>query len=173
MNITQKIAPCLWFDHQAEEAAKFYTSVFKNSKIGRVSRYPATGQEIHRRQPGSVMTVEFELDGQRFTALNGGPDFKFTEAVSLQINCDTQEEVDHYWDKLTQGGDPKAQQCGWLKDKFGLSWQVVPRVLPDMLQDHASPRAQKAMEALLRMKKIDIRELERAASEFAGSGQRR
>ena len=167
MKITQRIAPCLWFDHQAEEAAKFYVSVFKNSRIGRVSRYTATGQEIHGRQPGSVMTVEFELDGQRFTALNGGPDFRFTEAVSFQINCETQEEIDFYWNKLSQGGDPKAQQCGWLKDRFGLSWQVVPTVLPDMLQDHESPRAQRAMEALLRMKKIDIRELERAAGEYA------
>ena len=163
MKITQRIAPCLWFDHQAEEAAKFYVSVFKNSKIGRVSRYSETGREIHGRQPGSVMTVEFELDGQRFTALNGGPDFKFTEAVSFQINCETQEEVDQYWDKLSQGGDPKAQQCGWLKDRFGLSWQVIPTVLTDMLQDHESPRAKRAMEALLRMKKIEIRELERAA----------
>jgi predicted 3-demethylubiquinone-9 3-methyltransferase (glyoxalase superfamily) len=172
MNISQKIAPCLWFDSQAEEAAKFYVSVFKNSKIGRVSRYPAVGQEIHGRKAGSVMTVEFELDGQRFTALNGGPDFRFTEAVSFQINCDTQEEVDLYWNKLSQGGDPKAQQCGWLKDRFGLSWQVIPKVLTDMLQEHESPRAQKAMEAMLKMKKIDIRELERAVGEFAAPGQR-
>src|SRR5688500_16182126 len=159
----QRIAPCLWFDDQAEGAANYYVSIFKNSRIREISRYGEAGQEIHGRKPGSVMTVEFELDGQTFTALNGGPDFKFNEAVSFQIHCDTQEEVDYHWDKLSQGGDPKAQQCGWLKDRFGLSWQVVPRLLTDMLQDHESPRAQKAMEALLRMKKIDIRELERAA----------
>jgi predicted 3-demethylubiquinone-9 3-methyltransferase (glyoxalase superfamily) len=111
------------------------------------------------------MTVAFELDGQAFTALNGGPVFTFNEAVSLQVNCDTQEEVDYYWDRLSEGGDPKAQQCGWLKDKYGLSWQIVPRVLPEMLKDHESPKAQRAMEAMLRMKKLDIRELERA---FAG-----
>jgi predicted 3-demethylubiquinone-9 3-methyltransferase (glyoxalase superfamily) len=139
-------------------------SVFKNSKIVRVSRYPRAGQETHKQQAGSVMTVEFELDGQPFTALNGGPAFTFNEAVSLQVNCANQEEVDSYWDKLSQGGDPKAQQCGWLKDKYGLSWQIIPTILPKMLEDHESPTAQRAMEAMLRMKKIDIRELERAVS---------
>ena len=162
MQITQKIAPCLWFDHQAEEAATFYVSVFKNSKITSVSRYGKAGQETHKQRPGSVMTVAFELDGQAFTALNGGPVFKFNEAVSFQVNCKNQEEVDYYWDKLSRGGDSNAQQCGWLKDKYGLSWQVVPTVLPELLKDHESPTAQRAMEALLRMKKIDIRELERA-----------
>jgi predicted 3-demethylubiquinone-9 3-methyltransferase (glyoxalase superfamily) len=164
MHISQRIAPCLWFDHQAEEAATFYTSVFKNSKVVSVARYPKAGQEIHKRPAGSVMTVAFELDGQPFTALNGGPRFKFNEAISLQVNCTNQEEVDHYWDKLSTGGDPKAQQCGWLKDKYGLSWQIVPTVLPEMLKDHESPKAQRAMEALLRMKKINIRELERAVA---------
>ena len=123
---TQKIVPCLWFDSQAEEAAKYYTGIFKNSKITNVSHYTEAGREIHGRKAGSVMTVAFELDGQPFTALNGGPDFKFNEAISFQVICETQKEIDHYWDKLSQGGDPKAQQCGWLKDKFGLSWQVVP-----------------------------------------------
>jgi predicted 3-demethylubiquinone-9 3-methyltransferase (glyoxalase superfamily) len=164
MHITQRIAPCLWFDNQAEEAAKFYVSVFKNSKILSVARYTKAGQEIHKRPVGSVMTVAFELDGQPFTALNGGPVFTFNEAVSLQVNCSNQEEVDYYWDKLSKGGDPKAQQCGWLKDKYGLAWQVVPTVLPEMLKDHESAKAQRAMEAMLRMKKIDIRELERAVA---------
>ena len=163
MPITERIAPCLWFDSQAEEAAAFYVSVFKNSKITSVARYTKAGQETHKQRPGSVMTVAFELDGQKFTALNGGPVFKFNEAVSLQVNCSNQEEIDYYWDKLSKGGDPKAQQCGWLKDKYGLSWQVVPTILPELLKDHESPTTQRAMEALLRMKKIDIRELERAA----------
>jgi predicted 3-demethylubiquinone-9 3-methyltransferase (glyoxalase superfamily) len=165
MPVTQRIAPCLWFDHQAEEAATFYVSVFKNSKIVTVARYSKAGLEIHKRPMGSVMTVAFELDGQAFTALNGGPVFTFNEAVSLQVSCDNQEEVDYYWEKLSKGGDPKSQQCGWLKDKYGLSWQIVPTVLPEMLKDHESPKAQRAMEAMLRMKKIDIAELERA---FAG-----
>ncbi len=167
MHLSQKIAPCLWFDHQAEEAATFYTSVFKNSKITSVARYGKAGQQVHKRPAGSVMTVAFELDGQPFTALNGGPVFTFNEAVSLQVNCNDQQEVDYYWDKLSKGGDPKAQQCGWLKDKYGLSWQIVPTVLPEMLKDHESQKAQRAMEAMLRMKKIDIRELERAV---AGEG---
>ena len=161
MPLTQRIAPCLWFDSQAEEAAKFYVSVFKNSRIVSVARYGKAGQETHHRPPGSVMTVGFELDGQSFTALNGGPVFTFNEAVSLQISCETQEEIDYYWDKLSSGGDPRAQQCGWLKDKYGLSWQVVPTVLPELLKDHDSARAARAMEAMLRMKKIDIGELQR------------
>ena len=164
MQIAPRITPCLWFDSQAEEAAEFYVSVFKNSTITSVARYPKAGQETHKQRPGSVMTVAFELDGQKFTALNGGPVFKFNEAVSLQVNCSNQEEIDHYWGKLSRGGDPKAQQCGWLKDKYGLSWQVVPTVLPEMLKDHESSKAQRAMEALLRMKKIEIAELERAVA---------
>ena len=164
MQIAPRITPCLWFDSLAEEAAEFYVSVFKNSKITSVARYTKAGQETHKQRPGSVMTVAFELDGQKFTALNGGPVFKFNEAVSLQVNCSNQEEIDHYWGKLSRGGDPKAQQCGWLKDKYGLSWQVVPTVLPEMLKDHESSKAQRAMEALLRMKKIEIAELERAVA---------
>ena len=162
--LVQAITPCLWFDHQAEEAAKFYVSVFKNSKIVETTRYGKAGQEVHKRPEGSVMTVAFELDGQAFTALNGGPRFKFNEALSLQINCETQEEVDYYWQKLSQGGDPGAQQCGWLKDKYGLSWQVIPTVLPQLLKDHMSGTAKRAMEAMLQMKKIDIAELERAVA---------
>jgi predicted 3-demethylubiquinone-9 3-methyltransferase (glyoxalase superfamily) len=164
MAIIQRIAPCLWFDNQAEEAARFYVSVFKNSRIVSTSRYTEAGKEIHKRAPGSVMTVEFELDGQRFTALNGGPIFKFNEAVSLQVYCNNQEDLDYYWDKLTQGGDPNAQQCGWLKDRYGLSWQVVPTEIMELLKDHQSPAAQRTMEALLRMKKIDVGELKRAAA---------
>ena len=164
MPVVQRIAPCLWFDNQAEEAANYYVSIFKNSKITDVTRYGKAGFEIHKRPAGSVMTVAFELDGQSVTALNGGPIFTFNEAISLQVFCDTQEEVDYYWEKLSKGGDPKAQQCGWLKDEFGLSWQVVPKVLPELLKDHESARAQRAMDALLRMKKINIADLERAAA---------
>jgi len=131
MATLQKITPCLWFDDQAEEAVKLYTSIFKNSKIGKTTRYGEAGREIHGKEPGTVLTVSFELDGQAFTALNGGPMFKFTEAISLMVNCETQEEVDYFWDKLTPGGDPRAQQCGWLKDKFGVSWQVVPTIVSE------------------------------------------
>src|SRR6476661_6753561 len=160
----QKIIPFLWFDDQAEAAARFYTSIFKNSKLGRISRYGEAGQEAHHRPPGSVMVVEFELEGQRFAALNGGPVFKFTEAISFEISCDTQEEVDYYWDKLSTGGDPKAQQCGWLKYKYGLSWQVVPTVLGELMTDPDPARAGRVMQAMLQMKKLDIAELERAAA---------
>jgi predicted 3-demethylubiquinone-9 3-methyltransferase (glyoxalase superfamily) len=168
MQLKQRIAPCLWFDSQAEQAAAFYISVFKNSRIVQVSHYSDVGKEIHHRPPGSVMTVAFELDGQGFTALNGGPIFKFNEAISLQVYCDTQKEIDYYWDALSKGGDPTAQQCGWLKDQFGLSWQVVPRLLEELLKDHKSDTAQRAMEAMLRMKKIDIAELERAVAVSKG-----
>ncbi len=157
---TAKITPCLWFDNEAEEAARFYVSVFKNSRVGRVSRYGKEGFEIHGRPAGSVMTIEFELDGVRFTALNGGPVFKFTEAISLQIYCDSQEEIDYFWSKLSEGGEEGP--CGWLKDKYGLSWQVVPRILPDMLADENSDKAQRVTKAFLQMKKFDIAELERA-----------
>jgi len=162
MKPAQNITPCLWFDNQAEEAAKFYTGIFKNSRIGKVSRYGEAGRDIHHRPAGSVMTVEFELNGQPFTALNGGPVFKFSEAISLQVMCKTQEEVDYYWDKLSAGGDKNAQQCGWLKDRYGVSWQVVPTVLPEMVGDPDSQKSQRAMEAMLHMKKIDIAALERA-----------
>ena len=164
MQLKQRIAPCLWFDSQAEQAAEFYISVFKNSRIVNVSRYTEAGREIHQRPVGSVMTVTFELDGQPFTALNGGPVFKFNEAISLQVHCDNQKEIDYYWNALSKGGDPNAQQCGWLKDQFGLSWQVVPGLLDDLLKDHKSDTAQRAMEAMLRMKKIDITELERVVA---------
>jgi predicted 3-demethylubiquinone-9 3-methyltransferase (glyoxalase superfamily) len=162
MQISQKISPCLWFDNQAEQAANFYISIFKNSKIIQISRYGEVGQEVHGRPPGSVMTVAFELDGQMFTGLNGGPIFKFNEAVSFQVYCDTQQEVDHYWDKLSAGGDEKAQQCGWLKDKYGLSWQVVPRVLIDMVTDSDAQKSQRVFGAMLQMKKIDIEKLKKA-----------
>lgn len=162
MQKTQKITPCLWFDTQAEEAAKFYTSVFDNSRIVNTVRYGEAGYEIHKRPPGMVMTVEFELSGQTFTALNGGPMFKFNEAVSLQIMCDTQREVDYYWEKLSQGGDKNAQQCGWLKDRFGLSWQVVPTILPKMLADPDPETSERVMTAVLKMKKLDIDALKRA-----------
>jgi predicted 3-demethylubiquinone-9 3-methyltransferase (glyoxalase superfamily) len=165
MSTVQPITPCLWFDSQAEEAARYYTGIFKNSKIGTITRYTEAGHEVHGRPAGSVMTVEFELNGQAFTALNGGPHFKFNEAVSFQIMCRDQEEVDHYWNKLSQGGDPNAQQCGWLKDKYGLSWQVVPTVLVELMSDPDKEKSGRAMEAMLQMKKRDIAELERA---FAG-----
>jgi predicted 3-demethylubiquinone-9 3-methyltransferase (glyoxalase superfamily) len=162
MPIVQKISPCLWFDDQAEEAVAFYTAIFKNSKVVAVSRYGEAGREVHGKPPGTVLTVAFELEGQAFTALNGGPVFKFTEAISFQVNCETQAEVDYYWEKLSQGGDVKAQQCGWLKDKYGVSWQVVPRVLAEMIADPDAKRAGRAMEAMLQMKKIDIEALKRA-----------
>jgi predicted 3-demethylubiquinone-9 3-methyltransferase (glyoxalase superfamily) len=162
MPLIQKITPCLWFDDQAEEAAKFYTGIFRSSKINKISRYGKEGYEIHRRPEGSVMTVEFELDGQTFTALNGGPVFKFNEAISFQVDCATQEEVDYYWEKLSEGGDEKAQQCGWLKDKYGLSWQIVPRALVDMINDPDAKKSERVMAAMLKMKKIDIEVLKRA-----------
>ncbi len=161
MQISQKITPCLWFDNEAEEAANFYISIFKNSKIGRITRYGKEGHEIHGRQAGTVMTVEFEIAGQTFTALNGGPIFRFNEAISFQVLCDTQEEVDYYWEKLSEGGDKNAQQCGWLKDKFGLSGQVVPKELIDLVGDPKSEKSQRAMKAMLQMKKIDMRKLRR------------
>jgi predicted 3-demethylubiquinone-9 3-methyltransferase (glyoxalase superfamily) len=162
MSHIQRITPCLWFDDQGEDAAEYYVSIFKNARIKNVSRYGEAGQEIHGRPPGSVMTVDFELDGQPFTALNGGPHFKFNEAVSFQVNCETQNEVDYYWEKLSQGGDEKAQQCGWLKDKYGLSWQVVPTEMADLFKDPRSEGYQRAMTAMLQMKKLDIDELKRA-----------
>lgn len=158
----QKITPCLWFDDQAEEAVEFYTAIFKNSKIVTVARYGEAGQDIHGKPVGSVMTVAFELDGQTFTALNGGPMFKFNEAISFQVNCETQDEVDHYWEKLSEGGDEKAQGCGWLKDKYGVSWQIVPGILPKLINDPDTEKSKRAMEAMLRMKKIDIDEIKRA-----------
>ncbi len=157
-----KISPCLWFDDQAEVAAAFYVSVFRNSRINTVSRYGNAGVEIHGRKPGSVMTIDFELDGQPFTALNGGPHFKFNEAISFQVLCDDQPEIDYYWSELSAGGDLNAQQCGWLKDQFGVSWQVVPREFVGMLADHTSPGYERAMNAMFTMKKLDIAALRRA-----------
>ncbi len=159
----ERLTPNLWFDSEAEEAAKFYTSIFKNSKIEKVSHFPKVGQEIHGKQAGSVMTVEFNLDGQKFVALNGGPHFKFNEAISFIVNCENQKEVDYYWEKLGAGGDPNAQQCGWLKDKFGLSWQVVPTALNELLTDSDPEKVEHAFGAMLRMKKLNIHELEDAA----------
>ena len=159
----QPITPCLWFDDQAEQAANFYLSIFPHSKILSVSRYGEAGQEFHGKPPGTVMTVAFELDGQKFTALNGGPMFQFNEAVSFQVHCETQEEVDHYWEKLSEGGDPKAQQCGWLKDQFGVSWQIVPAILPEFIKAEDPEKSQPVMQALLQMKKLDIEALKQAA----------
>ena len=157
---TQNLTPCLWFDTEAEAAAKHYASIFKNSKVGAVSRYGKEGKEIHGKEAGSVMTVEFEIEGQKFLALNGGPHFKFNEAVSFQVHCENQAEVDHFWSKLSQGGEEGP--CGWLKDKFGLSWQVVPTVLPELLRDQDSAKGQRVMKAMLQMKKLDIAALKAA-----------
>jgi predicted 3-demethylubiquinone-9 3-methyltransferase (glyoxalase superfamily) len=157
-----KISPCLWFDHQAEEAARFYVGIFKKSRITKISRYGEAGKEITRRPPGSVMTVAFELEGQPFTALNGGPLFNFNEAVSLQVHCKTRKDVDYYWEKLGAGGDRNAQQCGWLKDKYGLSWQIIPEGMEEMLSDPKSKKSQRAFAAMLQMKKLDIAALKRA-----------
>ena len=156
-----KITPCLWFDTQAEDAARYYCSVFRNSKLGKISRFPNAGQDVHGKPAGSVMTVEFELDGQPFVALNGGPQFKFDEAVSFQIYCDTQADIDHYWSKLTAGGGQEGP-CGWLKDKFGLSWQVVPSRIPQMMSDADTEKSARVMNAFMKMKKLDLATIERA-----------
>jgi predicted 3-demethylubiquinone-9 3-methyltransferase (glyoxalase superfamily) len=160
--VIQRIAPCLWFDDQAEAAAAFYTAIFRNSRIVRVSRYGEAGREAHGRPAGTVMAVAFELERQGFTALNGGPVFKFNEAISLQVNCETQTDVEYYWEKLSEDGDVKAQQCGWLKDKYGVSWQVVPVALVEMIADPDPGKAGRVMEAMLQMKKLDIAALKRA-----------
>jgi predicted 3-demethylubiquinone-9 3-methyltransferase (glyoxalase superfamily) len=157
-----KMTTCLWFDGQAEEAAKFYTSIFPNSKITSIQRYLEAGKEYHGREPGSVMVVEWELDGHRFVGLNGGPQFKFSEAVSFQIDCASQEEVDYYWGKLGEGGDPAKQQCGWIADKFGLAWQVVPTVLKEMLGSEDKEAAGRATLAMMHSTKFDIAQLEKA-----------
>lgn len=158
----QKITPNLWFDMNAEEAVSFYTSVFRNSKIGRKTYYTDAGKEIHGIDAGKVLTIEFQLEGQDFIALNGGPVFQFTEAISFIINCESQEEIDYYWSKLTQGGDEDSQKCGWLKDRFGVSWQVVPIELNEMLVGAEAEKAERVIEALLQMKKLDLAELRRA-----------
>jgi predicted 3-demethylubiquinone-9 3-methyltransferase (glyoxalase superfamily) len=161
----QKISPCLWFDNNAEEAVNFYTAIFKNAQVGNVTRYGKEGYEIHKKKEGSVMTIDFEIEGQKFLALNGGPIFKFNEAISFQIFCDTQEEIDYYWYKLGEGGDKNAQVCGWLKDKYGVSWQVVPVTLIKMLQDKNSKKTERVMKAMLQMSKLDINALTKAYQE--------
>jgi predicted 3-demethylubiquinone-9 3-methyltransferase (glyoxalase superfamily) len=162
MAIMQKITTNLWFDRQAEEAVSYYTSIFKNSEVLRTTHYGREGFEVHHMPEGTVMTVEFELEGQKFIALNGGPVFKFNEAVSFVVNCESQEEIDFYWEKLTRDGDPSAQQCGWLKDKFGLSWQVSPVQLDEMLQDKDREKSERVMKVMLKMKKLDLAKLEQA-----------
>jgi len=163
MASVHRITIGLWFDKEAEEAARFYTSIFKNSSIGRVTRYGKEGFEFHHKPEGSVMTVEFTLDGSPFVALNGGPLFHFSEAVSFIINCVNQEEIDYFWEKLTDGGDPASQQCGWLKVKYGISWQVVPEEMIDLLTDPDTQKAQNVMAAMLQMKKIDLAILKQAS----------
>ncbi len=162
----QKITPFLWFDDQAEQAVKFYASIFKNSKVGKILRYGEETAKVSQsgRPVGSVLTIEFEIEGQKFTALNGGPAFKFNESISFVVNCDTQKEVDYFWEKLTADGGQESQ-CGWLKDKFGVSWQVVPRVLIEMLQDKDSKKSERVMKAMLQMQKIDIKTLKAAYAE--------
>jgi predicted 3-demethylubiquinone-9 3-methyltransferase (glyoxalase superfamily) len=158
--IRQKITPCLWFDTQAEEAANFYTSVFKNSRIKQVSRFGKAGREVHGKEAGSVMIVEFEIEGQTFTALNGGPLFKFNEAVSFQVSCDTQAEIDHFWNSLSRGGQESS--CGWLKDKFGVSWQVIPKQMDEYLKSPDREASRRAFEAMLKMSKLDVEQLREA-----------
>lgn len=158
----QELSPCLWFDGNGEEAARFYCSVFKKSKILNIAKYPPVGQEIHGGKAGSVMTVEFMLNGLKFLALNGGPLFKFNEAISMQVICETQDEIDYYWEKLGEGGDPAAQQCGWLKDKFGLSWQITPKGWEKLYKDPNSAGTQRAFKAMIEMKKLDIAALNAA-----------
>ncbi len=158
----QRITPCLWFDDQAEQATAFYTAVFANSRIINTTRYTKESAQASGRPEGSILTIAFQLDGQDFTALNGGPLFKFNEAMSLVVNCETQQEVDHYWHRLSEGGDPRAQQCGWLKDRFGVSWQVVPALLIELLTDADPEKARKAMAVILEMKKIDLEGLRQA-----------
>jgi predicted 3-demethylubiquinone-9 3-methyltransferase (glyoxalase superfamily) len=165
MAILQKITPCLWFDNQAEEAAKFYVSLFNNSAIGAVTRYGKEGFEVHGRPEGSAMTVSFRLEAQEFTALNGGPHFKFSEAISFVVRCETQAEVDRYWDKLGEGGDERARQCGWLKDKYGVSWQIVPVALFELMSSADSRKSGRVMRAMLQMKKLDETALRRAYEE--------
>ena len=160
MQKVQKITPFLWFDHHAEEAVNFYVSVFKNSRVGSVARYDDEGAAVSGRPKGSVMTISFQIEGQDFTALNGGPVFKFSPAISFAVNCDTQAEVDDLWEKLSAGG--VTEQCGWLKDKYGVSWQIVPTVLPEMLQDEDTARAKRVMHAMLQMTKLEIPALKRA-----------
>jgi predicted 3-demethylubiquinone-9 3-methyltransferase (glyoxalase superfamily) len=156
----QKITPCLWFDDNAEEAVEFYTSLFRNSKILQISHYGEAGSKAARRPKGSVMTITFQLDGQEFMALNGGPHFKFTPAISLMVDCVTQAEIYEYWDKLSAGGE--TQPCGWLIDRFGVSWQIVPTALAQMMQDDQAEKSERVMKAILEMEKLDLPTLEKA-----------
>jgi predicted 3-demethylubiquinone-9 3-methyltransferase (glyoxalase superfamily) len=158
-----RITPFLWFDNQAEEAAKFYTSVFNNSRIRKVARFSKAGEKAAGRPAGSVMTVEFQLEGQEFVALNGGPQFKFTEAISFVVSCKTQAEVDKYWNRLSAGG--KKVQCGWLKDRYGVSWQIVPTILGELLSSKDGAKTERVMQAMLKMVKLDIKRLKQAANE--------
>jgi predicted 3-demethylubiquinone-9 3-methyltransferase (glyoxalase superfamily) len=161
--IRQKLTPCLWFDTQAEEAANFYTSIFDNSRIKQITRYGNAGRDVHGKEAGSVMVVEFEIEGQTFTALNGGPHFKFSEAISFQVMCDSQDEIDYFWNKLSEGGH--EGQCGWLKDKYGLSWQIVPSALPQMISQARGDRLDRMMGAVMKMKKFDLNTLQQANAE--------
>lgn len=166
MKVSGPITPCLWFDTQAEDAAKFYVSVFENSKILTVSRYPDEGQEIHGKKAGSAMVAEFEINGQKFSALNGGPHFKFDYAVSFQVQCESQKEIDYFSAKLTEGGGAQ-EPCGWVKDKFGLSWQIFPSALPKMLSDPDRKKGERVMKSFMQMKKFDLAELERVYADKA------
>lgn len=158
----KKMSTCLWFDTQAEEAARFYTSIFPNSKITQVTHYGAEGHDQHKKPAGSVLTVSFQLDGNEFTGLNGGPGFTFNEAISLELHCETQKDIDYFWDKLTPGGDPKAQVCGWLKDKYGVSWQVAPAVMYQWLENSPNPASERVMKAMMQMQKLDLATLKSA-----------
>lgn len=162
MPAIRNIIPCLWFDGQAEDAANFYVSVFDNATIHRIARFTDEGFEYHKQPAGQVMTVDFEIDGHKFTALNGGPDFKFTEAISFQVICENQSQIDYYWEKLGEGGDPKAENCGWLKDKFGLSWQIVPEIMEEWMADSDKSKVDRMLHVMFRMQKLDIEELQRA-----------
>ncbi len=158
----QSITPCLWFDNQAEEAVKFYTGIFKNSRILKIAFYGKMGDEIHSSSEGAVMTIAFQLNGQKFTALNGGKAYTFNEAISLQVYCQNQEELDYYWETLSEGGDKSAQQSGWLRDKYGVSWQIVPATLIDMITDQDTDKSERVIDAMLHMKKLNINDLKRA-----------
>ena len=162
----QRITPCLWFDGRAEEAAEFYTTIFKDSKVGKIARYGESGPGT----PGSVMTVTFELAGQEFMGLNGGPQFHFSPAISFVVHCKNQRQVDYYWDRLIEGGAPS--QCGWLTDKFGVSWQIVPNILPKLLKDKDPERSQRVMAAMLQMVKLDIKALKQAGKASGGKGSK-
>ena len=164
-SIQQKLTPCLWFDTQAEEAANFYTSIFANSRIKQISRYGNAGRDVHGKEPGSVMMVAFEIEGQTFTALNGGPQFKFTEAISFQVMCDSQDEIDRFWSKLSDGGHEGP--CGWLKDRYGLSWQIVPSALPELISQSSGAARDRVMSAVMSMKKFDLEALKQAQAEPA------